>query len=64
VRFDLLLHLDLLGVAFLLEELCAEAVQFLGILGLFVRGAGDAFAGSLFVVEPERSLVYGVGGSS
>lgn len=50
--FNLLLHLNLLRVAFLLEELRSEAVQFLGILRLFVGGAGNALAHSFVVVEP------------
>lgn len=43
--------MDLLFVAGLGVEFCAEAVQLLGGFGGVVRHTGDAFAGSFFMVE-------------
>ena len=38
-------------MAFLLEQLGPEAVEVLGIVGLFVAFAGGALSGSLVVIE-------------
>jgi hypothetical protein len=54
VGFDLLLHLDLLMVPFLVVELCPETSQLLCVFGGFVDFAGKAFALSLFMIETKR----------
>jgi len=46
-----LAHLDLLGVTGFLVQFGAQAAEVLGGSGGGVRGAGEAFAGALFVVE-------------
>ncbi len=52
MSLNLLLHLYLLRMAFLLVEFGPKTVEFLGILGLLVRLSRDSFASPFFVVEP------------
>jgi hypothetical protein len=52
VRFDRFLHLDLLGVAFLLVEFGPEATQGLRILAAGVGFSGLSFTHAFFVIEP------------
>ena len=54
--FDLLFHLDLLGVAFLLVEFGSQASEFLSIIGLFMGFSSDTLSRALFMVEPEAYI--------
>lgn len=56
MRTDPLLHLNLLGIAFLLVEFGTQAFEILSRVGLLVRFAGMTLAGTLFVIQSGKLL--------
>ncbi len=64
VCFDLLLHLDLLGMPLFGVKFGAQAGEGAGGFRGFVGGAGDAFTGAFVVVEAGGVVSDGVFGGA